>query len=55
MTVEEREKALLNEIELLEISEEHALSISDDVHLETISLRRKDIQSELDTIARKEE
>lgn len=54
MTDKERKEALLNELELLENCEEQALSVSDDVHLESISLKRREIQAELDILIGKE-
>lgn len=54
MTDNERKEALIMELGLLEISEDHALEISDDVHLESISQKRRDIKRELADIDNKE-
>lgn len=54
MTDNERKEALIRELGLLEISEDHALEISDDVHLESISQKRRDIKREIAAIDNKE-
>lgn len=54
MTDNERREALIRELGLLEISEDHALEISDDVHLESISQKRRDIKREIAAIDNKE-